>query len=140
IMEVIAKRSEDLLRLNRELEASNTELDSFAYAASHDLKEPLRGIHNFSAMVLRDAGTVLDEDSRRRMHTVQRLAQRMDELIETLLHYSRVGRLKMAFQKTDLNEILEHAQEMLSSRFEETGTELRIPRKLPAIVCDPIRI
>lgn len=140
ITDVIARKSEQLLRLNRELQASNEELDSFAYAASHDLKEPLRGIHNFSKMVLRTAGDSLDSENQRRMQTVQRLTQRMDELIETLLHYSRVGRMGMDFEATDLNQVLEDAREMLSSRFEETGTELRIPRPLPTVVCDPVRV
>lgn len=140
IVDVIAKKSEQLLQLNRELQISNVELDSFAYAASHDLKEPLRGIHNFSALVLRKAGEALDEESRGRMQTIQRLTQRMDELIETLLHYSRVGRVQMAFDTTDLNQVLGDAREMLSSRFEETGAEIRLARPLPSVVCDPIRV
>ncbi len=140
VSEVIARRSEEMLWLNRELRISNIELDSFAYAASHDLKEPLRGIHNFSTLVLRQSGELMDPDSRARMKVIRKLAQRMDELIEALLHYSRIGRTPMQFRKTDLNQLLEDTREMLSGRFEETKTELRVPRPLPVAFCDPVRI
>lgn len=140
ILEVIAKRSEQVFWLNRELRLNNQELDSFAYAAGHDLKEPLRGIHNFSTLVLRKSGEVMGEDSRARMKTIQKLAQRMDHLIESLLHYSRVGRVRLEFEPADLNEVLADTMEMLSPRFEETGTEFRIGRPLPAVVCDAVRV
>ena len=62
IVGVILKQADNLAKINLELERSNIELDSFAYIASHDLKEPLRGIHNYSNFLMEDYGEVLDAD------------------------------------------------------------------------------
>ena len=68
--EELQKRAEELERLNTELERSNRELDAFAYIASHDLKEPLRGIHHFSQFLLEDYADKLDADGVERLHTL----------------------------------------------------------------------
>ncbi len=86
----IRKQHEDALANRaRELERSNKELDDFAYIASHDLKEPLRGIHNYATFLIEDYQDRLDEDGVSKLHTLQRLSQRMKHLIDTLLTLSR---------------------------------------------------
>ncbi|HEY9643772.1 MAG TPA: GAF domain-containing protein, partial [Coleofasciculaceae cyanobacterium] len=92
IVGVILSQADEMAKINLELERSNTELDSFAYVASHDLKEPLRGIHNYSNFLMEDYGSVLDADGIAKLQTVVRLTQRMEDLINSLLHYSRLGR------------------------------------------------
>ena len=68
----------------KNLRLDNTELDSFAYIASHDLKEPLRGIHNYSNFLMEDYAEVLDADGVSKLNAVVRLTQRMEDLINSL--------------------------------------------------------
>ena len=131
-------RSDILSRLNAELERSNDELDSFAYIASHDLKEPLRGIHNYASFLLEDYADQLDEDGAGKLRTLVRLSRRMEELIESLLHFSRVGRLELQTVPTDLNRVLEEALEALQGRIEQSGAQVRVPGPLPTLDCDPV--
>ena len=61
IVGIMLRKADELARVNQELSRSNVELDAFAYIASHDLKEPLRGIYNYSSFLIEDYGSVLDE-------------------------------------------------------------------------------
>lgn len=135
--EVLRQQNEELRRLNVELTRSNRELDSFTYFASHDLKEPLRGIHNYSHFLLEDYGDRLDEQGRDQLLTLQRLTRRMEELIESLLHYSRLGRQEIERREVGLQPILDEISELLLPRLRESGVELRVPRPLPSVAADP---
>ncbi len=84
-------RALELATANDRLLQSNQELDDFAYVASHDLREPLRGIHNYATFLVEDYADVMDEAARQKLETLQRLAQRMDQLIDSLLQFSRAG-------------------------------------------------
>src|SRR5690606_37875109 len=83
--------SEELGRLNAELKRSNDELDAFAYIASHDLKEPLRGIQAYAEFLIEDYADRLDEDGVYKLRALSRLSNRLSDQINSLLHYSRVG-------------------------------------------------
>jgi two-component system, LuxR family, sensor kinase FixL len=134
------KRAEAQLReSNVELARSNQELDDFAYIASHDLKEPLRGIHNYSTFLIEDFADRLGEAGRSKLETLKRLAQRMETLIDSLLEFSRVGRLEFAMQPTDLNPVLAEALEALRVSLEESKVQVRVPRPLPVLECDRVR-
>ncbi len=78
--------------LIKELEKSNSELDDFAYVASHDLKAPLRVIENVSHWLEEDLGEKLDEESQENMQLLRSRVKRMDRLLDDLLEYSRIGR------------------------------------------------
>jgi PAS domain S-box-containing protein len=138
--EELQRRSEALQRLNTELEHSNRELDAFAYIASHYLKEPLRGIHNFSHFLLEDYSDKLDTEGVHKLNTLMRLTQRMEALIETLLHYSHVGRVELAMEKTDVQEVVEETLELLAPRLQESHVEVRIPARLPVVQADRVRM
>ena len=125
---------------NAELLRSNQELDEFAYIASHDLKEPLRGIHNYATFLLEDYESKLDAEGVDKLETLKRLTQRMDVLLDSLLDFSRVGRLDFAIRTTDLNEVLEEVLDSLRINLKERGVEIRIPRPLPIIQGDRVRI
>ena len=131
---------QDLERLNAALARSNAELDQFAFIASHDLKEPLRGIQQFSTFLREDYADRLDEEGRTRLETVARLSQRMQDLIDALLRYSRLGRVELAMRDTDLNEVLQDVRELLALRLEDEHVELRVPRPLPTVHADRPRI
>jgi chemotaxis family two-component system sensor kinase Cph1 len=140
IFNELQARARSLTALNIELERSNDELDSFAYVASHDLKEPLRGIHNYSLFLLEDYADKLDEEGVSKLQTLVRLSQRMEALIESLLRISRVGRQELHLQPVDLNQVLAEVLDLLSPRFEQTGTTVAVPTPLPTLRCDPVRM
>ena len=140
IVEVSLRRIEELRELNRRLEASNTELDSFAYVASHDLKEPLRGINNYSNFLMEDYGEQLDEEAVDRLKTLVRLTDRMENLLDSLLHFSRVGRIELQKSEVDLNEVLQDALLFLKSRIDENKAEIVISREMPKTFGDGAQI
>lgn len=140
IVEIVLRRAEELARLNQELKKSNIELDSFAYVASHDLKEPLRGIHNYSQILKRSLGERLQMEEKGRLDTILRLTQRMDDLIESLLQYSRVGRVDLMVKPTNLQELVLQVLDVLRPRLEETHTNATICEPLPTVLCDRVRV
>ncbi|MFN6537192.1 MAG: ATP-binding protein [Nostoc sp. EkiNYC01] len=140
IIGVVLRKADELAQLNIELERRNNELDAFAYIASHDLKEPLRGIHNYSNFLIEDYGEIIDEEGRHKLRTLIRLTQRMEDLIDSLLHFSRLGRIDLSMQDTDINIIVQRNLDLLSARIEEMGVEIRIPRPLPTVYCDRVQV
>lgn len=136
----VAERTIELEQSNAALRRSNEDLDEFAYAASHDLKEPLRGIHHYAQFLLEDYESRLDAGAQHKLKTLGRLAERMAALIDTLLEYSRVGRADLAFAETDLNEVLAGVLDSLAITVKEQGVQVRIPQRLPALRCNRVRI
>jgi two-component system, chemotaxis family, sensor kinase Cph1 len=139
IIGIVLKKADELALLNTELERSNIELDSFAYVASHDLKEPLRGIYNYSTFLIEDYGDQLGEDGSHKLSTLMRLTQRMEDLINSLLHYSRLGRTELILQPVDLSKVIENVLDVIKISYPEP-VDFRIPRPLPKVQCDPTQI
>jgi chemotaxis family two-component system sensor kinase Cph1 len=139
VMELVVSRAERLASLNADLTRINEELDTFAYVASHDLKEPLRGIAKYAHQLLESA-TTLDEDNRKRLEGLMRLTLRMDNLLDSLLHFSRVGRTALVFEAVDLNEVVAEALEMVAARRSAFQSDIVIPRPLPTVQCDRVRV
>jgi len=136
----VEHRTRELARRNEELHQSNKELDDFAYIASHDLKEPLRGIHNFSNFLLEDYSDKLDDDGRSKLETLMRLTRRMETLIDSLLQFSRLGRVDLAMDRVDLNAIVVEVLESLAITLQEEKVEIRMPRPLPKVRADRARV
>ena len=122
----VLDRAEQLAALNAELARSNTELDAFAYAAAHDLKEPLRGIANFAAFLSEDYHDTLDDDGRGQLETIVRLTQRMGGLLDSLLEYSRVGRAQLDLEDLTLGELVQESREMLVDRLRSVEVRLEV--------------
>jgi len=139
VMELVVARSQRLAELNVDLTRSNEELDAFAYVASHDLKEPLRGIHRYAHQILESAPT-LDDENRKRVEGLMRLTVRMDSLLDSLLHFSRVGRTTLELDAVDLNEVVEEALEMVGARRSDGTFTVDVPRPLPELHCDRVRV
>ena len=96
-----------------ELAQSNRDLDSFAYVASHDLKSPLRAIDNISQWIAEDAYEVLPEESRDHFKMLQQRVKRMESLLDSLLAYSRAGRVKVESVRFDTAELVREIQETI---------------------------
>jgi len=134
IIHVTLRHAAELSQLNIELERSNIDLNSFAYVASHDLKEPLRGIHNYANFLMEDYGEILDADGISKLQTLTRLTRRMELLIDSLLDYSRLGSSELANLPIDLTVL---AQEVCDLFKITAGRALEVTlNPLPTIVGD----
>jgi two-component system, chemotaxis family, sensor kinase Cph1 len=140
VVGIMLRQADEMAAINFELKRSNEELDSFAYIASHDLKEPLRGIHNYANFLMEDYADLLKEDGVSKLKTLVRLTQRMETLINSLLHISRVGRAELTLSKVNLNELVQQVINTVSMARPETNIEFRIPRVLPSIRCDQAQV
>lgn len=129
-----------LRRYTKELERSNQELDDFAYIASHDLKEPLRGLYNHASFLLEDYSSKLDEDGVHRLNRLSRLSQRMEHLVNDLLYFSRLGRTELAIQETDPNAVIDEIRQMMEAFLKERQASIVVPKRMPNIICDRPRI
>lgn len=136
----LKRQAADLARSNDQLVRSNQELDEFAYVASHDLKEPLRGISNYASFIMEDYRDKLDEEGLTKLQTLQNLSSRLEALIDSLLEFSRVSRVDMAIQETDLHQAVFEVLDSLRISIEERKMAVRIPRPLPTVRCDHVRI
>jgi len=129
---------EELAAFAQALERSNKELEDFAHIASHDLKEPLRGIRNYSTFLLEDYEDVLDEDGQNKLHTLVRLTSRLEDLIEELLHYSRVGRTEIALQPVNLHEAVTDIVDSIAGWLEEYNGHVIVEDSLPTTHCHQV--
>ena len=123
-----------------DLESSNRELDDFAYVASHDLKAPLRGIYNYSAFLEEDYADKIDDDGKKKLQALGRLAKRMEDIINDLLTFSRVGRTELSFADTDLNAVVADVVEANHVFLDEAGAKVEVARPLPHLHCDQVRV
>ncbi|GAB7049044.1 ATP-binding protein [Catenuloplanes indicus] len=139
ILQVALAHTRHLSTLNTELSRSNVDLDSFAHAAGHDLKEPLRGIANQAAFLVEDNTDRMDETTARRLASIQRLATRMDELLNALLYYSRLGRTDLHREPIDLTAAVTRATEIAGPRLEEESVQVTVtPSPGTPLLADPV--
>lgn len=136
IIEIIFKKADELAAINLELERNNSELDAFAYITSHDLKEPLRGIHNYSTFLLEDYKDIINAEGVSKLETLIKLTKRMEDLINSLLHFSRLGRQGLKLNFINLNEILTNITQILTISQKIDQIDIRIPKTLPTILGD----
>jgi len=113
----LAARAEELAR-------SNTELEHFAYVASHDLQEPLRSVASFAQLLARRFGG-RDADADEFVGYITAEVQRMRQLIEGLLTYSRIAREKERVEPADLDRLLDAALAHLKAAIDESGATIR---------------
>ncbi|MBC7270234.1 MAG: HAMP domain-containing protein, partial [Streptomyces sp.] len=122
-----------------ELKRSNTELEQFAYVASHDLQEPLRKVSSFTQLLQRRYGGQLDERADQYIDFAVDGANRMQVLINDLLAFSRVGRVHNDHTAVDLEEVLRRTVDALSVVIEESGAEIEHD-PLPTVLGDPTQL
>lgn len=135
---LVLRRTERLISLNQDLERKNTDLNSFAHIASHDLREPLRGIENYLKFTKEDHAHELSTEALRKVDTMLSLLGQCKELIETLNHYSHLGRLEIAPRLVNTNTLFDQVLASLETRIQATRFEIRRPGPLPTITCDPV--
>ncbi len=138
----ITERKQAELKLQttlNELSRSNAELESFAYIASHDLKEPLRTISGFTDLLAKRYKGTLDKNADEFIGIILDGTDRMGQLIDDLLYYSRITTAKKEFVPVDFNSVLKGVLSSLSSIIEKNNAEISID-KLPSVTADDIQI
>ncbi len=107
------------------LNRSNSELEQFAYVASHDLQEPLRKIRSFTDLLVAKSKSTLSQDASLMLEKIEKSAVRMQLLIDDLLQFSRLIDTSLEVETVDLNEIIDEVKRSLSESIKETATEIR---------------
>ncbi|WP_254762979.1 PAS domain S-box protein [Natrinema marinum] len=132
ILEGIISDITERKRLENELKASNERLEQFAYAASHDLQEPLRMVTSYLQLLEDRYADAFDEDGEEFLAYAIDGAERMREMIDGLLEYSRVDTQGDPFEPVDLEALLEEVLADLRVQIEESEAEITIGR-LPRV-------
>ena len=123
--------------LFKEVKSANQELKDFAYIVSHDLKAPLRGIKTLANWISTDYADKLDDNGREQIDLLTRRVERMHNLIDGVLQYSRVGRTKEEKVKVNLNDLV---AEVIDTVAPPENIEIKVENELPVIECEETRI
>jgi len=123
----------DAQRLISELERTNSELDQFTYAASHDLRAPLRGITNLATWIEEDLGTQIPAKVTDHLNLLKNRATRMDRLINSLLELARVGRSRQQPERVDVTELVHETIDLLSP---EHPARVLIVGAMPTLIAE----
>lgn len=121
----VARRTEALEQANRELEA-------FSYSVSHDLRAPLRAIHGYSLIVIEDYGERLDGEGRRLLDVILKNSERMAQLIDDLLSFSRASRLDLKHEIIDMGAMIQEVFDELTETLPPRKISLRLGPLPPA--------
>lgn len=129
------KAEEALQEKTAALERSNRELERFAYVATHDLQEPLLLIIAFADRLEKLLGKAVEPQALDYLRRIQRSGERMRELIDDLLQFSRVTTQAKPFEEVELGKILTEVRKDLELRFTESGARLQV-ESLPRVLAD----
>ncbi len=135
-IEQLEVQSEKLKEQSNELKSVNTELESFTYSVSHDLKAPLRAISQLSYWISEDHKDVMTEDGKEQLNLLGSRVKRMDSLIDGILQYSRIGRIRETDKLLNLNSLVEGVIDSLAP---PENIKINIVNVLPEIYGDESR-
>ncbi|WP_227699206.1 PAS domain-containing sensor histidine kinase [Spirosoma radiotolerans] len=122
----VAERTQALQQVNQDLTRSNANLQQFAYAASHDLQEPLRKIQSFSALLADQLDDQLTESSRSYLQRITAAGSRMSMLIKDLLAYSRIATRQQTFGPVSLNAIVKGVLSTLDWEIQQAQAQIQV--------------
>jgi len=132
---------QEIRKINRKLEEANKELQDFVYIASHDLREPLRKISSFGTLLQDSLKRKLNEDQQENFEFMIGGAQRMQDMIDALLTYSRLTTKAKPPEWVDLNKVIEDLKKLeLATLLDETRGVIHVPKPLPSVQADPSQI
>lgn len=140
IMRDISERKlaeEQKARLMDELESANEELRSFAYVVSHDLKAPLRAIGALADWLSTDYATKFDDEGKEHMRLLVNRVHRMGNLIDGILEYSRVGRVREDLVGVNVDQVVHEVIDLIAP---PSNVTISIENPLPTVVAERIRI
>lgn len=135
----LKRTKEELEQRSQDLARSNVDLQQFAYAASHDLKEPLRGVEGFTKLLARRYKGRLDENADEFIYFILEGVQRMQTLIRDLLAYSQIGTQGMHLQPMESESAVAQALTNLKTAIDEKGAVITHDA-LPEVTADPSQL
>jgi signal transduction histidine kinase len=135
----LADANRTLEQRAEELARSNSELEQFASIASHDLKEPLRKVQTLTELVSRKEADRLSDEGRDYLQRTNAAGERMQELIDDLLKFSRVATQGNPFEEVDLRHVAEQAVSDLEAVIEGSGGSVEVG-DLPTVTADPFQM
>lgn len=131
----LRKQSEEVLqRQSQALARSNAELEQFAYVASHDLRQPLRMVNSYVQLLERALADKLDDNTREMMHFAADGARRMDQMLVSLLEYSRVGRKGQPLLALDSRAAVDEALHFLEPAIAQAQASVRVSGEWPQVL------
>lgn len=128
---------EALQRTTQDLEFANQELKDFAYIVSHDLKAPLRAANQLVGWLAEDYGHLFEQEGKEHLDLLMNRVSRMHNLIDSILHYSRLGRIREEQTEVDLDRLVSEVIEMVGPL---PHISITVENKLPTIICEKTRI
>ena len=99
----------------------------------------MRGINNYATFLIEDYADKIDEEGQKKLHTLTKLTGRLQQLIDSLLFYARVGQEEINLEPVDLDTLVEAIGEDLQGRIEELNGKLVLPNKIGSFTCDPLK-
>jgi PAS domain S-box-containing protein len=139
ILKLNAELEERVLQRTRELQTVNKELESFSYSVSHDLRAPLRSIHGYVNILQEQYGPQLDDEAKRLIGVVMKNSQRMGQLIDDLLAFSKLGRAELTRSMISMQHIAAEVMEECLRGEEHRKVEIHIAT-LPNALADSTTI
>jgi two-component system, chemotaxis family, sensor kinase Cph1 len=139
IVGIVLRRAEELASLADELRRSNKELEAFSYSVSHDLRAPVRHIVGFSELLKKQEGDHLTERGRRYVDTIIDSAFTAGTLVDSLLHFSQMGRTALKPRRMEVGPLIEEIRQKLMMEAGDRRIAWRIA-ELPSLVADPFLI
>jgi signal transduction histidine kinase len=126
-----------LRKASQDLEIANNELKDFAYIVSHDLKAPLRAVSQLAGWLAADYAHAFDDDGKENLGLLLNRVTRMHNLIDSILHYSRLGRIRDELTEVDLNVLIDEVIDLVAP---PPNITITVENKLPLVRCEETRI
>jgi PAS domain S-box-containing protein len=133
ILKLNAELEQKVMLRTKQLQEANKELEAFSYSVSHDLRAPLRIIDGYSRMLVEDNSDDLDEEAQIRLKAIIRNTERMGQLINDLLEFSRVGRTAIRTSEVNMNDLVRDALQELSTSGVPIPEQVQVENLKPAL-------
>lgn len=137
-LKLVQKQAGELMIVNNDLILANNELEQFAYAASHDLQEPLRTISNFTKVLDKKHTGYTDKESQQYLEFIINASAKMQNLISDLLNFSKIGK-NVIFASVDCNEILKEVIAEMNATIKENNAKV-MSASLPVLRANEIEL